>query len=118
MDTVAHEIHHTEQIGPGREAFLSVASSKKSRESAKKSYKYFLLPEEIESMVIGMYNRSQEGKVPLDQLFSEYLLPFVKEGYITTLEYKKVMAEWMDFALSHYPDAIFSKKVEKIIKKS
>jgi hypothetical protein len=118
LDTVAHEIHHTEQIGPGREAFLNTASSKKDRESAKKNYKYFLLPEEIESMVIGMYNRSKEGNVPLDHLFSEYLMPFIKDGYITTDEYSKVMAKWMDFALSHYPDALFSKKVEKIISNS
>lgn len=116
LDTVAHELHHTEQIGGGREPFLAKASDKSKRESAKKSYKYFLLPEEVESMVIGMYNRSNQGRIPLDQLFSEYLDPFVKDDYITIEEKDKVMKVWMDFALSHYPDALFSKKVDKFIK--
>ena len=116
LDTVAHELHHTIQIGKNREPFNAVASSHDDRNSSKKSYKYFLLPEEVESMVVGMNNRSKESNIPLDQIFMDYLTPFVKSAYITAEECKEVMEVWVKHALESYPDAIFSHKVDKIIK--
>lgn len=116
LDTVAHELHHTLQIGKNREPFNVNASSQKDRNASKKSYKYFLLPEEVESMIVGMQNRSRETNIPLDHIFMDYLTPFVKSAYISADECKEVMEAWVKQALENYPDANFSHKVDKIIK--
>jgi hypothetical protein len=85
------------------------------RERSKKSYKYFLLRDEIESMIEGMYENSKAQNVPLDQVFDDYLLPFIQTGYMSEPEYHKVMRTWVTRALELYPDATFSDKVEHIV---
>jgi hypothetical protein len=115
LDILTHETNHLDQLGSNRHPFNANPTTGKTRDDAKKNFKYFLLPDEIESMVEGMYANANFSKKPLDQMFSEYLEPFVQTGYITHEQYAQVLETWVKFALERYPDAIFSKKVEKIV---
>lgn len=115
FDILVHEATHLEQVGQGREPFNQMPSNPKKRELAKKSYEYFLLDDEVESMVNGMYVSSLEQKKPLDQVFNDYLKPYLVSQYITPTEYQKVMKRWVTQAIENYPDAHFSPQVDKII---
>jgi hypothetical protein len=115
IDILAHETNHLDQLGLNRDPFNVNVSSNHDRDSAKKSYRYFLLPEEIESMVEGMYTRSKVQNINLDKIFDDYLLPFIESEYINKSEYLKVMQVWIFHALEVYPDCKFSNKVKSII---
>ena len=115
IDILTHETNHLNQLGLNREPFNTQVSNMDSRNGSKKSYKYFLLPDEVESMVEGMYVRSKEQDRYLDEVFSDYLTPFIKSKYITQSEYQKVIKTWITKALELYPDAKFSKKADQII---
>lgn len=115
LDILTHELNHVDQFGINGDPFAEDSSHPKERKGAKKSYKYFLLQDEIESMVEGFYIRANHLKVPLDSIFNDYLAPFVESSYITKEEFNKVMEVWVKYALQRYPEATFSKKVEKIV---
>ncbi len=116
VDILTHETNHITQFDQvNRNPFSSHTSDKKDRDSAKKSFKYFLLGDEVESMVEGMYASSKVKEIPLDHVFHDYLTPFIQSKYITPEEYSEVLSVWVKAALEKYPDAIFSKKVEKIV---
>ena len=116
LDILTHETNHIDQFSIfSRDPFSSPPSSQSDRKSAKKNYRYFLLVDEIESMVEGMYASSKQQNLPLDEVFFNYLEPFIKSGYISKNEFLKVFTTWIKFALERYPDALFSKKVEKIV---
>jgi hypothetical protein len=53
--------------------------------------------------------------IPLDYVFTDYLSTFVQSKYITPEEYSQVMQQWVKYALERYPDASFSKNVDKIV---
>ena len=114
IDVITHEIHHTNQIGWNREPFNVRPSSNVSRSKSKKSYKYFLLPDEIESMVKGMYIRSKAQGVSIDKIFDKYLIPFKMNGNISDSEYNQVLTQWVKHTLENYPDAKLSIEDEKI----
>jgi hypothetical protein len=115
LDLLTHETNHLNQVGKNRTPFNTAVSDKKERHAAKKSHRYFLLRDEIESMVEGMYVRSNSQKMPLDKVFDEYLMPFIETGYITQSEYEPVLKTWVKKALELYPDAVFSSNVDHII---
>jgi hypothetical protein len=115
LDILTHETNHLDQLGVNTDPFSANPSMSDIRNSAKRSYKYFLLPDEIESMVEGMYVSSKEQHLPLDEVFNDYLFPFIKSKYITKGEYLEVITAWIKFALEKYPDANFSNKVAYII---
>lgn len=115
IDILAHETNHLDQLGMNRDPFNSHVSSKDERESAKKSYRYFLLMDEIESMIEGMYQSSKEQGCPIDQVFDDYLIPFIESGYMSESEYKHVMQVWVTRAVELYPDATFSNQVDNIV---
>jgi hypothetical protein len=115
LDVITHELNHIDQAGRDRVPTNVLPSTQDTRKGAKSSYKYFLLPDEIESMVEGMYARSKSKDVPLDHIFDDYLLPFVQSKYISQDEYLKVIQAWVKHAVSHYPDAAYSEKVSRII---
>jgi len=105
-DIIAHEVNHTDQIGWNRDPFNVRPSSGTDRSGANTSYKYFMLPDEIESMVIGMYERSKVEGSNLDDLFDKYLMPFVTDGKLSKSEYEEVFSVWLTHALENYPDAL------------
>lgn len=115
IDILAHETNHLNQLGINRDPFNTHVSTNTDRNASKKSYKYFLLPDEIESMVEGMYTRSKAQHIDLDTIFDNYLMPFIESGYISKSEYLKVMRAWVFHALEVYPDSKFSTKVKSII---
>lgn len=115
IDILTHETNHLDQLGLNRTPFNSHVSDKMERTTAKKSYKYFLLGDEIESMIEGMYTSSQAQNVPIDQVFDGYLIPFMQSGYMSKDEYHHVMKVWVTRALELYPDAVFSDKVDYIV---
>lgn len=115
LDLLTHETNHLNQIGMNRTPFNVKNSDKEERNNSKKSYNYFLLIDEIESMVEGMYVRSKSQRMSLDEVFDEYLMPFIESGYITQEQYQKVISTWVKRALEIYPDAKFSPKVANII---
>lgn len=115
IDILTHETNHLNQLGLNREPFNTHVSDIHTRNSSKKSYKYFLLPDEIESMVEGMYVKSKVQHRDLDEVFNDYLQPFIESKYITMTEYLTVMKTWVTRAVELYPDAKFSEKVSKII---
>lgn len=115
IDILTHETNHLDQLGINRNPFNSHVSDKMERNAAKKTYKYFLLGDEIESMIEGMYASSQVQNVPLDQVFDSYLIPFIQSGYISEDEYTEVMNTWVTRSLELYPQATFSNKVDHIV---
>ena len=115
IDILTHELNHVDQVGIQKDPFTENPSDSKTRGAAKKNYKYFLLNDEVESMVEGMYARSQYLETPLDYVFADYLQPFVQSKYITADEYQIVLETWVKYALGRYPDATFSNKVDKIV---
>ncbi len=115
LDILTHETNHLNQLGLNREPFNVHVSDMEDRNNSKKSYKYFLLRDEIESMIEGMYVRAKAQNIPLDTVFDYYLIPFIKSKYITDSEYLEVLETWVKKAAQFYPDAIFSNKVDNII---
>lgn len=115
FDILFHETNHLDQVGINRDHPNVNVSSRDKRKASKKGNDYFLLPEEIESMVKGMYSRSVEEGKPLDLIFYEYLKPFVKTKYISTKEFELTMRTWITHAIERYPDSNFSPKANKII---
>jgi len=115
VDALAHETNHLDQTGINRDHPNVNVSSQDERKHAKKSNNYFLLPEEIESMIVGMHARSQEEDRALDEIFVEYLRPFLETDYINSHEFQKTMSTWIKKAVELYPDAKFSTKADKII---
>lgn len=115
LDVMTHELNHVDQLNKKGDPFAEDLSNPEERNSSKKNYKYFLLKDEVESMVEGFYARSKELNLSLDDVFINYLSPFLISKYITDQELNKVMEVWVKYALEKYPDANFSNKVKKII---
>jgi hypothetical protein len=119
IDIITHELHHTRQVGWNREPFNVRPSSSKTRGTVKQSFEYFILPDEIESMVGGMYTRSIEQDIPIDELFNMYLIPFLKDKQLTQSQFEEVFKVWLIYSLENYPDARLndsSPRVQNIIK--
>jgi hypothetical protein len=114
---IGHELRHVRQIGLNREPFMGRVSSQSERSNSQNDYKYFLLPEELDAMVEDKYIQAIEENKPIDEVMCQYLYPFVKDGFMSSLEFKKVYTIWVKRAIELFPDAIFSKKAEKIIEK-
>jgi hypothetical protein len=117
-DIIAHELNHTNQIGWNREPFNVRPSSGADRDGANSSFKYFMLPDEIESMVLGMYERTKVQDIEIDELIDMYLLPFVLDGKLNKSEYTEVFKTWIIHVLENYPDVKLNTsdpRVKKII---
>jgi hypothetical protein len=112
-DIISHELNHLTQIGWNRTSFSMGASPQHVRDNAKTGYKYFLLPDEIDSMVKGMYRSSKIEGIPIDKAFETYLDTFLEHGYLNRQEYSEVIEKWIEYALIHYPKAVISKKYIK-----
>ena len=114
---IGHELRHVRQIGINKEPFMGSVSKSKDRGKSQQSYLYFLLPEELDSMVEDKYIQSTQENKPIDDVMCQYLHPFVKDGFMSSEDFKKVYVSWIKRAIELFPDANFSKKAEKIIEK-
>jgi hypothetical protein len=63
-----------------------------------------------------MYARAVEEDRFLDEVFFEYLEPFVKTDYITAKEFEITMRAWITHAIENHPDVKLSPKADIIIK--
>jgi hypothetical protein len=108
IDIITHELLHTRQIGWNKEPGHSHTTSGKERAKSQDPIEYFKLPEEVEAMVGGMYARSKEEGSNIDDIFREYLNPFIKYGRMTGEDVDDILKIWITFALENYPDVNFS----------
>jgi len=112
---ISHELRHAKQMGINKEPFMGRVSTKSERSSAQQDYKYFLLPEELDAMVEDKYIQAKAEGRPVDMVMMSYLYPFIKDGFMTEEEFKRVYSIWIKRAIELFPDANFSNKVQKII---
>lgn len=115
INTISHELNHLNQKGWNKNYNTVNPSEKYHRKKNGNSYSYFLMPEEIESMVKGMYRQSVSQGTLIDQLFDEHLEPFVKSGFMTHLEMLEIIKNWIHHTLTYYPNANISDKYKNII---
>jgi hypothetical protein len=114
LDNIRHEMEHLLQKGANRQVGHAVTTKRKTRSAAEESYEYFLLPDEIPSMVSGMHLAAVKKRIPIDVEFEDYLLPFIKSGFVTQDEADKVIKVWLDFAIQHFPTVKVSDKYKSI----
>lgn len=114
-NTISHELNHLKQKGWNKDFHSIDPSSQEHRKKNNKRYSYFLLPEEIDSMVYGMSKQSKSQNVPIDTLFDKHLEPFVESGFMTESEKLEVIRKWLQHTLKFYPNAILSEKYSNII---
>jgi hypothetical protein len=115
VDLLFHETTHLNQVGPDESPFNTHVSTNHERLKSKDSFKYFLLDEEVEAMVRGMYMRSKNTDTSIDIIFHQYLNPFIKQKFITQEEYNIVLKKWIIHSLETYPDAKYTDRVKKIV---
>lgn len=109
VDIVFHELKHTNQVGINRKPVNIHPGDSKDRKHANTPIKYFHLPEEVEAMIYGMYNRSKLEGSNIDDLMYKYLTPYIKNGNLNIQEATKTMTTWIKHTLENYPDSNFSK---------
>lgn len=114
-NTISHELNHLNQKGWNRDYDNVEPSSREHRHENGKRHSYFLLPEEIESAVEGFYKQSNLERRPMDEIFDEYLTPFVESGFMSPAEMIEIIKKWIEHALSYYPGAKLSSKYDNII---
>jgi hypothetical protein len=66
-------------------------------------------------MVEDKYIQAKAEGRPVDVVMLSYLHPFIKDGFMTQEEFKRVYSIWIKRAIELFPDANFSNKVQKII---
>lgn len=115
LDILTHEISHLKQIGMNFSPDSSFPSDPKKRKFSKNDYRYFLLGDEVEAMVQGMKSSAIKQGKTLDQVFIEYLTPFLKDKFITKSQFDKIITNWTKAAITQDPSIKFSKSVDSII---
>ena len=91
IDAIRHEIEHRSQIGK---------SNRAQRHAHKDTYRYFLLPDEIPSMVSGLLLASKREGIAFSAAVANYLTPFVESGFITVDQFDHISQVWSDWANS------------------
>jgi len=115
VDILVHEINHIDQAGINQNPFNNAPEEQSHRKKSEKSYRYFLLRDEMESMIEGFHARAEIEDIPLDYIFIDYLQPFVLSKFINSEEYHDVLERWIKHAVERYPNAKFSQQAQKII---
>tara|TARA_R110000868_G_scaffold75697_1_gene218288 strand:+ start:2215 stop:2952 length:738 start_codon:yes stop_codon:yes gene_type:complete len=117
-NVISHEINHLKQVGWNRDSFNFNPDKKEhkhNRQQQQRDYRYFMLPEEIESIVYGMENQSRIQKVPIDTLFDDYLDRYVKSKFMSTSNKSEIIKIWILYTLKYHPLAKLSGKYTEII---
>jgi hypothetical protein len=114
-NTISHELNHLKQTGWNMDFQNIEPSSMEHRKKNNKKHSYFILPEEIESMVYGMNKQAEKQGVPIDTLFDSYLKPFVESEFMTYSEMMEIIRKWISHTLKMYPNASMSNKYDNII---
>jgi hypothetical protein len=112
---IHHELNHLDQIGLNSSRPYFKTGSPQDRKNAQSNYRYFLLPEEIDSMVDDKIVQAQLENRPVDEIMIEYLTPFLEDGFMTNSELNLVLRAWIELAIQKYPTVNFSSNVDSII---
>jgi hypothetical protein len=91
-DSIRHEIEHK---------FHTNKSQPAQRHAHKDTYRYFLLPDEIPSMVSGLSLSAKREGIAFSAAVANYLTPFVESGFITVDQFDHISQVWSDWANSH-----------------
>jgi hypothetical protein len=91
-DSIRHEIEHR---------FHTDKSQPAQRHAHKDTYRYFLLPDEIPSMVSGLSLSAKREGIAFSAAVANYLTPFVESGFITVDQFDHISQVWSDWANSH-----------------
>ena len=91
IDAIRHEIEHR---------FHAADAQPAQRHARKDTYRYFLLPDEIPSMVSGLLLASKREGIPFLTAVANYLTPFVESGFITVDQFDHISKVWSDWANS------------------
>jgi hypothetical protein len=113
-DDIRHELEHIDQYEKRPDIFTPAKTRAAINRNPKKMMQYFLMPEEIEAMVSGMYNRAKKERRTLDSIFREYLGYYVREEFITPLQQKQVIDKWTEYANKRFPKAQFDNITESM----
>lgn len=92
IDSIRHEIEH---------AGLQKRPDQAERKRSMDSHHYFLLDDEVPSMVAGLRLAADREGISLATAASDYLTPFVESGFMTVEEFDEVMQTWMEYANSN-----------------
>lgn len=109
-EVLYHEITHLNQVGINKDPFNEDPHRHNLRKDSKNSYKYFILPEEIEAMVGGMYRRSKLEDTPLDTIFIDHLKPYLSRKFLNRIQMEAIILIWIKYALENYPGVHFTDK--------
>lgn len=110
-DDIRHELEHIEQFEKRPNILTPHKTRDKINRDRKRMIEYFLMPEEIEAMVAGMYNRAKKEKRTLDSVFKEYLGYYVSQKFITQDQQNKIIDVWTKLAKSRFPKAQFDNNI-------
>jgi hypothetical protein len=86
LDTIRHEIEHIQTVDRRNPAL---------RKTHQSSYKYFLLNDEIPAAVAGLKLLAKKRGTTLSTEIENYLMPFVKSGFMSDSELAKVKDAWL-----------------------
>jgi len=106
QDTVRHEIEHLTQEGKNKMNFKAVPTPEKVREEIyqQDAWKYYLLPDEIDAMIHGLYRGAKTEKVPFDVYSTRYLNWRKRSGdNIPDDKYSEIMNTWIERAIKLLP---------------
>ncbi len=104
LEDIRHELEHIDQY-ENRPSILSSPEVRKKIHSDKKNlYKYFLLPEEVEAMVTGLYYRAKKEKKSIKLLFEDYLNYYLNNNLITNEQYNIIFDSWVQYSIKRFPN--------------
>lgn len=97
-DLVRHEIEHLTQRGMSAKAGKWMRRNNKMRAKIKSNpdlyYKYFLLPDEVDANIHGLYSKAKTMKQPYQKVVEDYLDSLVSDEVIKPEHKKEIYNKW------------------------
>jgi len=108
-DVVRHESEHLTQDGvnrlKGKVHGTSLELRQKIYDDPERFYLYYLLKDEIPSLVRGMYKKAKWSKRTLNDVFGENLDSLVDRNMVIEKDREKLLRVWSNYAKKHLPKA-------------
>lgn len=104
-DDVRHEIEHLIQHQFRPSIFTPQDERDAINRDPERTHEYFIMPEEIEAMCAGFYNRAKRQKVNVDTIMKNYLDFYLNEKFITKSQFDKTLEVWLTYMKKRFPMA-------------
>jgi hypothetical protein len=95
---VRHEIEHLTQRGVSVKAGKWMRNNNKMRDTINSNptiaYKYFLLPDEVDANIHGLYAKAKTIKQPYQKVVDDYLDSLIDDGIINGEHRKEIYNKW------------------------